>query len=73
MTALSLDEVIEMRDLVQERFGVRVHMHDACGGQSFSVAPQDMTPELRSYLAGYFDACGLKVSIGDDGYFSVTA
>lgn len=68
--ALNLDQVLDLKEIVKERFGVEVHYHDTCGGQSFDV--KEMTPELKSYLQGYFDALDLRASFGEnDGYFSV--
>lgn len=68
--ALSLDDVLDLKEYVKERFDEDVHFHDACGGQSFDVAR--MTPELKSYLTGYFDAKGLQAVFSDtDGVFSL--
>lgn len=67
---LTLDDVLDLKEYVQERFGVDVHYHDACGGQSFEVA--NMTPDLKNYLTGYFDGQHLHASFSDtDGFFSV--
>lgn len=71
MSALSLDEVLALRKDVQDQFGVYVHLHDACGSQSFSVEPSEMTDALRQYLEKYFSDRGQSVRISDDGYFAV--
>lgn len=71
MTALTIDQVLALRKDLQERFGVYVHMHDACGAQSFSVEPDEMTDALREYLQQYFSGMGMTVQISDDGYFAV--
>lgn len=71
MSALSIDEVLALRKAVQDKFGVYVHLHDACGAQSFSVDKNEMTEELRHFLESYFDDRGRSVVIGDDGFFSV--
>lgn len=67
---LTLDEVIELKELMKERFNTELHYHDTCGGQSFEV--ETMTPEMRAYLTGYFDALNLRAAFSDtDGIFSV--
>lgn len=35
--ALTLSEVIELKNLINEKGGVEIHMHDACGGQYFTL------------------------------------
>lgn len=69
--ALSLDEVLRLRKGVQEQFGAYVHLHDACGAQTLSVEPDEMTPELRAYLEKFFQNQGAEVVFGGEGYFSV--
>lgn len=64
---LNFDEVIEFKQAVQSKFGVDVHFHDACGAQSFSVAPDTLTPELRDYLSSYFEERKATAHIADDG------
>lgn len=34
---LSFDLVIELKNALKENFSVYLHMHDTCGGQSFSL------------------------------------
>lgn len=68
---LNLDEVMELKKEIAERFGVEVHMHDTCGAQTFSVDPDKMTPELENYIIGYFDGQNMQADIAKDGYFSV--
>lgn len=38
MAALSLLEIPKLQELVRQ-FGYVVHVHDACGGQSFTLEP----------------------------------
>lgn len=66
---LTLDEVIDLKEFVDERFGVHLHYHDRCGGQSFQA--ETMDPQLRAYLTGYFDALSLRTVFSDDGSFVV--
>lgn len=70
MAVLNLEEIIALKKAVKEQFGVELHAHDACGGQSFEV--KEMTPELRAFLEGYLDSRGLKARFSDtDGQFVV--
>lgn len=71
MAVLTLDDIIQLKKQVQERFHETLHTHDTCGGQSFSV--RELTPELRSFLTDYFRQKGLKPTFSDtDGQFVVS-
>lgn len=50
---LNLDEVLELQTRLAERNGAKIHMHDTCGGQYFTVeTPCAETAELvRAFLA----------------------
>lgn len=37
MKILNIDEVIELKKALSEQFSAELHLHDACGGQSFSL------------------------------------
>ena len=34
---LSFDEIIKLKKLVQNNFNTKLHVHDTCGGQYFSL------------------------------------
>lgn len=38
MAVLSLGEILKLKDLIKP-YGYTIHLHDACGGQSFSIEP----------------------------------
>lgn len=70
MAVLTLEDIIDLKKQVKEHFGVEVHAHDACGGQSFDVA--EMTPALKKFLTGYLKTKGLTPTFSDmDGQFVV--
>lgn len=50
---LTLDDMIELKHAMQTQCGVTVHVHDACGGQSFTLERIDPAIEaaLRAFLA----------------------
>lgn len=53
MIILSLSDFIELRDYLSERGGVGIHLHDACGTQSFSLdrADEDTVRFITEYFA----------------------
>lgn len=55
---LSLDEMIALKAALKEACGVTLHVHDACGGQSFTLESAD--DEVRTALAAYLAARGQK-------------
>lgn len=71
MAVLNLDEVLELKADLKERFGVHLHMHDVCGGQSFSIDLPELSEEVKQYLEEYFSRRGQSISISEYGYFSV--
>lgn len=71
MSVLNLDEVIALRNRLQTDYGVHLHMHDTCGGQTFSIDTQDLTEPVKKALEDYFSERGQKIRIHDDGYFVV--
>lgn len=40
MAVLSLSEIPKLKELIKP-YGYMIHVHDACGGQSFSLEPID--------------------------------
>lgn len=48
MAMLSLSETLKLKQLVS-RYGVLVHVHDACGGQSFTLEPGGNPPDQQVY------------------------
>ena len=67
----SYSEVLKIKKLLDEKFGVYLHFHDACGGQYFSF---DSTPDksIIDYLSKYFSELGGRLNTSDNGLtFSV--
>ncbi|MBD5560531.1 MAG: hypothetical protein HDQ87_09295 [Clostridia bacterium] len=71
MAVLNLDQIIDLKKQVEEKFGETLHAHDTCGGQSFEV--KEMTPELKAFLREYLRTEGLKAAFSEtDGNFVVS-
>ena len=56
--ALTLSEVIELKNLINEKGGVEIHMHDACGGQYFTLG--EPSPETVGIIKSYLEPKGIK-------------
>ena len=53
----SYSQVLEFKRILDEKFGVYLHFHDACGGQYFS---------FDEFLTSYFANIGGKINIADN-------
>ena len=65
MRTLSLSEVGELKRMLKEKFRMELHLHDTCGGQSFSfdVVPSDA---LVRAVDRYFAPKRLKAVFSED-------
>lgn len=52
MHILTFDEYITLKNLINSKFGVNLHLHDACAGQFFSLEAPDM--QVKSFIEQYF-------------------
>ncbi|MBQ8163030.1 MAG: hypothetical protein IJZ93_01510 [Clostridia bacterium] len=67
---LSFSDITEFKKAIDQRFSIKIHFHDCCGGQHFTV--DEMTEELKEYIASYFAERKLKVRFSEDSkHFSV--
>lgn len=66
--ALTLDQIIELKAYVRERFSeVIVHTHDACGAQMFSLEGDTNYFEAAiADILAYLNARGYRVKVGQD-------
>ena len=64
MQILTLNEVNELKTSAEKQFGIKIHFHDSCGGQSFSV--DTITPDIQKFIRNFFDNKGMKVAFSDD-------
>lgn len=65
VNVLGMQDAILLKREMQERFGCRVHFHDACGAQSLSLdAPAD--DAVSAYLLDFCRARGLTIDFSPD-------
>ncbi|MEE1013379.1 MAG: hypothetical protein U0L92_03595 [Clostridia bacterium] len=64
MLTLTLSEVNELKTSAEKQFGIKIHFHDCCGGQSFSA--DSITPEAQTFISTYFEKKGLRAEFSDD-------
>ena len=62
---LSLQEVIALKQELSERFGVILHLHDACGSQSFSF-DEPIGEDAWGYLEMKLSALGGTAQLSKD-------
>jgi ribosomal protein L7/L12 len=68
--ALTIAEVSALQKELEEKFGVKLHLHDACGGQAFSL--EKGGEEVKEYILAYFSTRKEKIIFAKDGlHFTV--
>lgn len=65
MAIISFSEVIKLKDAVSKNFGEKVHFHDACGGQYFTLEKTDKN--LQKFITNFMKDSGFKTVFDDDG------
>lgn len=65
MAILSLDEIIELRKAVMENFNVKVHAHDTCPAQFFTL--DEKNQKVEDFIIEYFAEKNLKAIFKQDG------
>lgn len=61
---LTLQQVMELKKHLEEHTNQSVHLHDACGGQYFSLDYAD--EQAHKVLVDYFSAKGISVNFAMD-------
>ena len=61
----SYSQVLEFKRILDEKFVVYLHFHDACGGQYFSFDEAEKD-EVYQFLTSYFANIGGKINIADN-------
>ena len=62
---LSFDSVTELKKAAAENFSTRIHFHDGCGGQYFTIEEPD--EELKAFIIQYFESRSLSAIFNRDG------
>ena len=66
MTALSIQEFIDLRDQSRNHYGVALHLHDQCSSQYLSTDGQIIDKDYLTFLTGFLDNKNLSALISDD-------
>ena len=62
---LDFTQILEFKKAVKDKFGIYVHFHDSCGGQSFYL---DKTKNgVQQFCKEYFLVKNLLPVFSDDG------
>lgn len=64
---LTFNDVAVLKNILEKRFSSRLHFHDCCGGQYFTV--EELSDELKAFLTNYFSERNLKVNFSENGFF----
>lgn len=59
MVTLEFAQVLELKKAVAEHFKDKVHFHDACGGQYFSLDQNNK--DLENFIIAYFKYHNINV------------
>ena len=62
---LDFTEVLELKKVVQEKYNIYVHFHDACGGQYFSM--EETKDGVQQFIKDFFSVKKLLPVFTDDG------
>lgn len=65
MAVLGIDEVLKLKENLERLFNAKLHLHDSCGGQYFSLE-EKYNAEFEEYLSNYFNSKNLTVIFTDD-------
>lgn len=63
MAILSLSKIPELNHRL-EKYGYKIHVHDACGGQSFSLeaTAENTDNRVLDFLEDYFSSENMKIT-----------
>jgi len=63
---LNLDQIINLKNQLSEKFGIILHLHDACGSQSFSF-DMPVSDEIQKYISDYIQNLDGSVQFSQSG------
>lgn len=64
--AINYATVIEIKRLVQDKFGIALHFHDSCGGGTYFSIEQK-SDEITAFLQEYFASRHIHLSVSENG------
>ena len=62
---LSLSDVALLKKAVGDKFSVKIHFCDSCGGQSFTA--ENLTEEVKAYISDFFSDKNIKPVFSEKG------
>lgn len=62
---LSYSEAEKIKKEIEGKFAAKLHFHDVCGGQFFSL--DEKNEELKAFIINYFLKKGAEAVFSDDG------
>ncbi len=62
---LSMIDVLELKKIAEEKYGVYIHFHDACGGMSLSI--DEKNDDVRKLIEDYCAQKQVRLKISADG------
>lgn len=65
MSIVDFSEVVKIKDAVKEKFNEKVHFHDACGGQYFTL--EKTNPEMVEFIKNFMHKQGYKADFDKNG------
>jgi hypothetical protein len=65
-TIITYNEIIEINNLLREQsLNYKLHLHDACGSQSFTIEPlgncEGQDEKMKDVIINYFSQKGIQV------------
>ena len=62
---VSMSVAAELKKTAAEKFSAKIHFHDGCGGQYFTV--DKASDELKGFIAESFAAKNMRAVFSEDG------
>ena len=69
MAIIDFSEVIKLKESVKNEFNEKVHFHDACGGQYFTLEKDN--ENLRNFITQFMLKNGYRVRFYDNISFVI--
>lgn len=66
MRILNLNDIIELKKLINDNFETVLHIHDTCGGQYFSTDKK--SKKLQNFIKKYMASKNLKARFDETGF-----
>lgn len=64
MSTIDITKIIDLKQVLKEKFDTILHVHDACGGQYFSL--DNPQPAGLDYIKNYFEDKKYRVIFNSD-------